>query len=241
LPQWPTHWPPKSFTSVSTWLLAIAIAAALAWAFVAALRSNGPPLGSLTTLAIVVGIVLQFVVEGGVVAILLAAMPAMSKFSLRELGFRTPDSKTVWFAVLGAAAMVVVSNGTASLIDYFAHSTHEQDVVEIFKGLHAPWAVALFVAFAVVFAPFAEETIFRVFYFNLGLRYWGFWGGAIASGLLFGMAHGDLYAAFPLALGGMILCYVYYRTRNAWASMISHAIFNALSISLLVLAPKLVT
>ncbi len=49
------------------------------------------------------------------------------------------------------------------------------------------------------------------------------------SGVLFGIAHGDLYAALPLALGGIVLCAVYYRTRNAFASMISHALFNAFS------------
>ena len=95
----------------------------------------------------------------------------------------------------------------------------------------------MFVFFAIVFAPIAEETFFRLFFFNLGMRYGGFWVGAIASGVLFGMAHGDLYAAAPLALGGMILCYVYYRTRNAWASMMTHCLFNAISIAAILFAP----
>ena len=45
--------------------------------------------------------------------------------------------------------------------------------------------------------------------------------------------HGDVYAALPLALGGIVLCGVYYLSRNAYASMISHALFNGLSIVLL--------
>jgi membrane protease YdiL (CAAX protease family) len=53
------------------------------------------------------------------------------------------------------------------------------------------------------------------------------------------MAHGDLFAAVPLALGGMILCYVYYRSRNAFASMISHCLFNLLSIVALLMSPNL--
>ena len=52
------------------------------------------------------------------------------------------------------------------------------------------------------------------------------------------MAHGDLYAMIPLALGGMVLCAVYYRTRNAWMSMLSHALFNTLSIVALLFGPK---
>jgi membrane protease YdiL (CAAX protease family) len=43
-----------------------------------------------------------------------------------------------------------------------------------------------------------------------------------------------------LALGGIVLCAVYYRTRNIFASMLSHALFNALSIVALLLMPKAV-
>ncbi|HXO17878.1 MAG TPA: CPBP family intramembrane glutamic endopeptidase, partial [Candidatus Dormibacteraeota bacterium] len=75
-------------------------------------------------------------------------------------------------------------------------------------------------------------------FFNLGLRYGGFWGGALLSGALFGIVHGDFYAALPLALGGVVLCAVYYWTRNAFAPMISHALFNALSIVMLLVAPQ---
>jgi membrane protease YdiL (CAAX protease family) len=40
-------------------------------------------------------------------------------------------------------------------------------------------------------------------------------------------------------LGGMVLCGVYYLTRNILASMFSHALFNTLSIVVLLAAPKL--
>ena len=58
------------------------------------------------------------------------------------------------------------------------------------------------------------------------------------SGVLFGIAHGDPYAAIPLALGGIVLCAVYYLSRNAYASMISHALFNSFSIVLLLFFPQ---
>ncbi|HXM08008.1 MAG TPA: CPBP family intramembrane glutamic endopeptidase, partial [Candidatus Acidoferrum sp.] len=61
------------------------------------------------------------------------------------------------------------------------------------------------------------------------------------SAILFGLAHGDAFAAIPLALGGIVLCAVYYRTRNAFASMISHGLFNGLSLAGLLFAPHLVS
>jgi uncharacterized protein len=235
-PVWPTRWPKNSFKSVWTWVLAGVIATLFILAFIGGVRMR--PISNVTPILFDEGLALQFAFEAALLAIVLASLPAMSKFSLRELGFRAPTSRAIVIAVVGAVAMTIVANGSATLIDYLAHSQHEQDIVQIFKGLHDSTTTALFAAFAIVFAPFAEETFFRVFFFNLGLRYGGFWAGAILSGILFGIAHGDLYAALPLALGGIVLCAVYYMSRNAFASMISHAIFNGLSIVVLLVAPK---
>ncbi len=237
LPVWPTRWPKNSFTGIGTWLLAGFVAALFIFAFVAGLKTSRVP--ALTPLEFDALILLQFVIEGVLLILVLAALPALSKFSWRELGFRRPSAAAMGTAILGAIAMVIVANGGASLIDYLAHSQHQQDIVQIFKGLHDRATIALFAAFAIIFAPFAEETFFRVFFFNLGLRYGGFWAGAVLSGVLFGIAHGDIYAALPLAFGGVVLCAVYYRTRNAYASMISHALFNALSIVALLVAPQI--
>ena len=172
---------------------------------------------------------LQFVVEALLVAMVLARAAGALEVQPARTGIsraRSLDARDARSS--GASRWSSSPNGSAALIDYFAHSRHSKTSSQIFKQLHDPTTIAIFAVFAVVFAPFAEETIFRVFFFNLGLRYGGFWGGAVLSGVLFGIAHGDFYAALPLALGGIVLCAVYYRTRNAFASMISHALFNAL-------------
>jgi membrane protease YdiL (CAAX protease family) len=235
-PGWPTRWPKDSFTGFWTWFIAAFIALLFVAAFIGGVKTTRIP--SVTPLEFDLLIALQFALEGILVAIVLLVLPALSKLSLAELGFRMPGRRELGTALVGAVAMALVANGGATLIDYLAHSQHQQDIVEIFKTLHDSSTVAIFAVFAIVFAPFAEETLFRVLFFNLGLRYWGFWGGAVLSGVLFGMAHGDLYALIPLTLGGMVLCGVYYRTRNAWAPMVSHALFNALSIAALLFGPK---
>jgi uncharacterized protein len=235
-PGWPTRWPRNSFTGFWTWFLAGFIALVFVAAFIGGVKTTRVPAVTAGEFDLLIGV--QFALEGILVAIVLLVLPAISKLSLRELGFRMPGLAQIGIALIGALAMVVVSNGGATLIDLLAHSQHQQDIVEIFKTLHDRTTIAIFAVFATFFAPFAEETLFRVFFFNLGLRYWGFWGGAILSGVLFGMAHGDLYALIPLTLGGMVLCAVYYFTRNAWTSMISHALFNALSIVALLFGPK---
>lgn len=235
-PVWPTRWPKHSFTGFWTWLLAgfyllLVLAAA-------ALQFKQGPAVPLTPRLFDLGIVAQAAIEVAFAALILATLPLLSKFSLRELGFETPTLGTIGIGVLGFLAMFVVADGGATLVDYVFHSQHQQDIVQTFRMLHDPTAITLFAIFAVVIAPFFEETLFRIFFFNLGMRYGGFWGGAIVSGVLFGFVHGDFYAALPLALAGVVLCAAYYLTRNAFASMISHGLFNALSIVLLLFAPK---
>lgn len=238
-PAWPTRWPKDSFTSVWAWLLAALIAVLFVGTFAAGIHGGNALATRINPAILDFSIGLQLILEGILVAGVLTALPRMAKFTLRELGWRRPDGQTLAIAVAGALVMAIVADGGASLIDYLMHAKHEQETVEIFKALHDPLTIGIFAAFAVLFAPFAEETIFRTFFFNFGMRYGGFWGGAVTSATLFGFAHGDAYEAVPLALGGIILCYVYYRTRNAFAPMISHALFNAFSIVALLAYPKL--
>jgi len=242
-PAWPTRWPKDSFRPGPTIAL---IGIVLGMCFVIAIAGFVWFLGTYTSetggrsIPVVPAIVFQLILEGTAVVAILVALPRLSKFSLRELGFKPPTPSTILIAILGAIVMITVVEGGASLIEALTHQKHEQGVVELFKQvLGNRGTTAFFVIFACVLAPFMEETIFRVFFFNLGLRYGGFWAGAILSGLLFGLAHADLFVLVPLMLGGMVLCGVYYRSQNAFASMISHGLFNLATVLALIYAPQL--
>jgi uncharacterized protein len=239
---WPTNWPANSFRGGPT---AVLILAALGAAVIGGIigityffvmhrpRTMGPEF-------VVSAIYIQLLIEGAAVIVILAGLPNVSKRSLRDLGFYPPRAWQLGVAFLGAIAMIVVVEGGASLIQTLTHTKHEQSVVELFRQVLGNRSVMWFFAvFAIVLAPFMEEVLFRVFIFNIGLRWGGFWLGAIVSGLCFGAAHTDPYVLVPLALGGMILCYVYYRTGNAFASMVTHGLFNALTVFALIFAPKL--
>lgn len=235
---WPTRWPADSFRVVSTALIGLPVVLFVAYALYGATQ-HPQQTPSLTPPVILTLIGLQTLIEGVIVAIILLALPRVSKFSLAELGFRVPKPWQIGIALLGAVAMVVVVEGLASLIQTLTHQKHDQSVVDLFKQVIGTNAMWLFAFFAIVVAPFMEEMMFRVLTFNVGLRYGGFWTGAIVSGLFFGSAHGDLTVLLPLAIGGMILCYVYYRTRNAFCSTITHGCFNAVTVLALIYAPNL--
>lgn len=239
---WPTNWPANSFRGGPTAVLILAALGAavlggivgIVYFFV--LHRPQP----MSVEFVVAAVFVQLLLEGAAVIVILVGLPAVSKRSLRELGFYAPRPWQVGAAVLGAIAMVVVVEGGASLIQTLAHQKHEQSVVQLFRQVVGhPGAMWLFAVFAIVLAPFMEEVLFRIFVFNAGLRWAGFWPGAIVSGLCFGAAHTDVFVLVPLALGGIILCYVYYRTGNAFASMITHGLFNAVTVFALIFAPQL--
>jgi membrane protease YdiL (CAAX protease family) len=182
---------------------------------------------------------LQVLIDVCVIIYLALVLPPLSNTSLKQLGFRTPSARDIGIALLGALAMIVIVNGLGTIIDKALHTKHEQEAIKLFLSVHDPIVKAGFAALAVVVAPISEEFAFRVFIFNAVRRYSAFWIAALVSGLCFGAAHWDKYAFIPLILGGMILCAVYARTRNAWMSMITHGVFNAVSVIALYFAPQL--
>ena len=89
----------------------------------------------------------------------------------------------------------------------------------------------------VVFAPVAEELIFRGYLFG-GLREnVRFWPAAIITSILFGALHGQWNVALDTFVLSLILCYLREKTGSIWAGMVLHGIKNALAFTLLFLWP----
>jgi uncharacterized protein len=260
-PEWPTRWPKDSFSGWWTagfiglllvlgfFVFAVAGIAAGIWLIAthhqSELMAAAKNPAGMSSAVFISSTVAQLIAEAIIVLLILVALPRLTHLSLRELGFRALDTSAIGYALLGALGMVVIADVGSSLIDTLTHAVHPQLVEKVFEHLRAQTGgVAFFVAFAVVLQPIAEEMIFRIFFFNLFQRYGGFWIGAIVSGTLFGFAHvvtggADIVSGILLALGGVVLAWVYYRSRNAYASMISHGLFNAVSTAALYFAPKL--
>jgi membrane protease YdiL (CAAX protease family) len=162
-------------------------------------------------------------------------LPRLSLVSLRDLGLRAPTARELGIALGGTVAMwlIVTIVGTA-----LAALTHRQDTeaaVAVLKQMHTPGEKLLFFTIACVLAPMIEELAFRVFLFNAFTRYASLPVAALASGALFGVVHSSslgqlLTVSVPLALGGVVLAYVYAATRCYWANVTTHAVFNSISV-----------
>jgi hypothetical protein len=220
----------------------LVIAFGIAWG----LSQHLTPLGTARSLAGMPGVIIQSIAEVVVIVYILVLLPAVAGTSLHGLGFRRIGTEHIGAIVIGAIAMFAIVTPLASVLQTALHFKTPEEAIAVFTKT-AGWQRAAFAFFGIVLAPLFEEAVFRWTLFNAMRRWWGFWPGAIVSSLLFGLAHSQppftpaMFACitFPLAVGGVILCFVYAKTNNAWSSFFTHGAFNGLSLVLLILFPQL--
>ena len=80
----------------------------------------------------------------------------------------------------------------------------------------------------VVMAPIAEEVFFRGFLLPAFSARWGFLWGAVGVSALFGVVHGA-GSLIPTFVSGMLLAWLYRRTRSLWNCWLAHSAQNALA------------
>ncbi len=90
------------------------------------------------------------------------------------------------------------------------------------------WARSLTVLSTLVLAPIAEELLLRGLIQNSLAKWWrSQWLAIIFSGCAFGMLHSSVAQTVPtLCFFGIVLGYVYAKTRSLTAVILLHAVFN---------------
>ena len=92
-----------------------------------------------------------------------------------------------------------------------------------------PWLVTVAI---VIFAPIAEELIFRGIVFNDCLREAGRTWAYVGSAALFAAIHLSLESLLPIFLLGLARAWVYQRTGSLLAPITMHATVNGISVAL---------
>lgn len=104
----------------------------------------------------------------------------------------------------------------------------EQDVVETLR--HGSTGVKItMLVMAVIIAPITEECCFRGFVYNILKQFASPGCAAIASAVLFSAVHASLAQFIPLAVFGLVQCFIYEKTHTLKLPIVLHVLFNALS------------
>jgi len=146
----------------------------------------------------------------------------------RALGFR---SFRAFDGVTLAAIVVLVGLLVSFLYDMlFSHlgldppSNLPAGLAETGLGL------GIVVVLAVVVAPVAEETFFRGFILaGIGRRLGNAWA-VVLSALLFSVAHMQPGALLPIFILGLLLGWLYVRTRSIWPCILTHFAYNSIAV-----------
>ena len=81
---------------------------------------------------------------------------------------------------------------------------------------------------ACIFAPLAEETVFRgAIERRLLEKNWNHWYAIIISAVIFAVAHVSVYQFISPFI--IVVCWLYYRTRNLWPGILMHVVFNSIA------------
>ena len=105
-----------------------------------------------------------------------------------------------------------------------------QDSVRLLRETSDPTLLFLMVLMAVVVAPVCEDLVFRGYLYPAARHFAGPLAGALASGLVFGAAHGALAPLPALFVFGCVLAWCYEKTRSLWAPVVVHVCFNAATV-----------
>ena len=194
-------------------------------------------LGTWAALPFVMGI--QFATTGTLDANLVTQQAIIPGLALTMLftvwylwkdGYLTGDSRLYsplsagcmgWTVALGAGAIVLLDWLTSAL-------SFLPDWLEgTFDYMQASWAGILLVALV---GPVVEELFFRGAIERTLLRKYKPWVAIVVSGLIFGIVHMNPAQVVFASLAGMLLGWLYWRTRSLIPCMVVHVLNNSFSV-----------
>ena len=175
-----------------------------------------------------VAVVVQFGIMLGILLLITIGLPKRELFALRR-----PAS---WKRALGLAVICLVAiyafslayTGVLSLLGDF-DATEEQGLVpDDWDSSRAAPFIAFFLAVTLL-APFVEELTYRGLGFSL-LSPYGVVLAIVATGVLFGLAHGLLIGLPVLTFFGIVVAWLRAKTGSVYPGIMLHAVFNGIAL-----------
>jgi Predicted metal-dependent membrane protease len=146
---------------------------------------------------------------------------------IRSLRFRRTAPSNILYSILLAFLVYLFSSVIVYYISLWIVSAggsipNNELLDYITKG--SPIVALLFLA---AYAPFTEEILLRGVFQGAYLKRIGFFA-VVLTAMVFGLMHADLLSSINGVIAGVFLCYIFYKTRSIWCTIVFHATFNTL-------------
>lgn len=138
-------------------------------------------------------------------------------------------NKPYQMAFMWGAILYFVMNAAVLLMDSLWPGGLQPQNVQVYLNRDDILAHKLFVIATMgAFAPFVEEVLFRGYLFRALINHLHPWAAMVITSLVFGLVHGDIHRAIPLALGGLALNIIAWRRNSIYASTVAHGTWNTI-------------
>ena len=166
-------------------------------------------------------------------------------FGITQRNYRQCVMLALLSLVVALFGMGVLGHLTATLLEFAADRTgwdwlkpQQQAIAELLKNDWPWWLLGLQAFTAIIVAPVGEELLFRGVLYGFikqhGHPRLALW----ISAVLFAAVHGNAVGFLFFIFFSMILVALYERTKNIFAPILLHALFNAVNFTLIVTQPK---
>ncbi len=140
------------------------------------------------------------------------------------------------YGIGGGILLLAMVMALGYVLKYFQPELPPQYYEEMLRTASRLPDLLMVLAVGAVLAPLSEELFYRGMIYPLFRKHLGpMWGGII-SGIFFGLVHLDLWRALPLALGGIVLCYIYEKSGSIFVAILAHGVWNGVMSMLIYLS-----
>lgn len=103
-----------------------------------------------------------------------------------------------------------------------------QPIVDLLENVRTPQGLGMLIFMGLIFAPFAEELLFRVFLYGALRKRFGASTAISVSALIFSVIHFNYFSLLPVFVLGLVLAYIYEKRQSILAPMALHMAHNGL-------------
>lgn len=155
------------------------------------------------------------------------------RVSASDLGLGNFNWKSLLAGLGGGIVLFFVVGLLGNLAVEYLGSPEPQSFALVVAGTDSIWQLVPLVLLGGVIVPLKEELIFRALIYPPLRKGYGKALGIIYTALFFGLLHFDLIRFIPLLIGGLVLTWLYERTKCLWTSVIAHGVWNILMVMLM--------
>ena len=153
--------------------------------------------------------------------------------STAEIGLRPlKNDRWLFYSVLwGIGTFFIMLFVSAWMIKLFPDA-EPQTATNLIMQAQGRWESFAVILMVSILAPFSEELVFRGYIYHSLRAYKNSCFSVLATSLMFGCMHYDLFRLLPLTLVGILLNIVSIRSQSLYGSMIMHGVWNFMMASL---------